>query len=102
MKEHKRRWTAETKLSLIKEVQTSGSVVETCKKFGVDPSMYYKWKRTYESQGLEGLEKKFSKSDPEFRRLQAENEKLKKLLAEKELAISMLQEVVKKTKHNQR
>ncbi|MGH7479847.1 MAG: transposase [Candidatus Methylomirabilales bacterium] len=102
MKEHKRRWTAETKLSLIKEVQTSGSVVETCKKFGVDPSMYYKWKRTYESQGLEGLERKFSKSDPEFRRLQAENEKLKKLLAEKELAISMLQEVVKKTKHNQR
>jgi putative transposase len=100
MRERKRRWTAETKLNLIREIEASGSVIETCKKFGVDPSMYYKWKRAYDSGGIDGLQRKSSKGDPEIRRLQADNEKLKKLLAEKELAISMLQDVIKKTKRN--
>jgi transposase len=45
--------------------------------------MYYKWKRAYDSGGIDGLERKFSKGNPEIRRVQAENEKLKKLLAEK-------------------
>ena len=40
----RRRWKAEEKLALINEIKEKGQVVETCRKYGVDPSMFYRWK----------------------------------------------------------
>jgi hypothetical protein len=37
MREHKRRWIVETKLSLIREIGIQGSVIETRGEFGADP-----------------------------------------------------------------
>jgi transposase-like protein len=50
----RRRWKAEEKLAIIKEVKENGKVVETCRKYSVDPGMYYKWK---ESSCVFGLAK---------------------------------------------
>ena len=37
----RRRWQPEEKLAIIKEIQEKGAVVETCRKYTVDPTMYY-------------------------------------------------------------
>ena len=38
----RRRWKAEEKLALISEIKEKGQIVETCRKYGVDPSMFYR------------------------------------------------------------
>ncbi len=94
----RRRWKSEEKLALIKEIKENGHVVETCRKYGVDPSMFYRWKEIYDTYGVDGLISGRRHSDPSIRKLKNENERLKKMLAEKELEVSMLQEAYKKTK----
>ena len=37
-----RRWKAEEKLALISEVKEKRQIVETCRKYDVDPSMFYR------------------------------------------------------------
>ena len=93
----RKNWTAEEKLQAILYVQSSNSVVQACRELGIDPSMYYKWKKAYEEKGEEGLKPKYPKKDPELERLRRENEKLKKLLAEKTLELEIAKEIIKKT-----
>jgi putative transposase len=94
----RRRWKSDEKLALIKEIKENGHVVETCRKYGVDPSMFYRWKEIYDTYGVDGLRSGTRQSDPSVRKLKKENERLKKMLAEKELEVSMLQEAYKKTR----
>ncbi len=54
MTERKHR-KAEEKIALINEIRDKGNVVETCRKYGVDPTMFYRWKESYETFGMERL-----------------------------------------------
>ncbi|MBX8636612.1 MAG: transposase [Thermoplasmata archaeon] len=94
----RRRWQPEEKLAIIKEIQEKGAVVETCRKYTVDPTMYYKWKENYDTFGIDGLRSYARRLEPGIRKLMKENSRLKKLLAEKELANEMLSEALKKRK----
>ena len=92
----RRRWQPEEKLAVIKEIQEKGSVVETYRMYSVDPTMYYKWKESYDTFGIDGLRSYARRMEPGVRKLMKENSRLKKLLAEKELANEMLSEALKK------
>ena len=94
----RRRWKAEEKLPLINEIKENGQIVETCRKYGVDPSMFYRWKEAFDIYRVDDLRSRTRNSDPSIRKLTRENERLKKMLAEKELEVSMLQEAYKKTR----
>jgi putative transposase len=89
------RWTAEEKLAFIQEAEKEG-VVATCRKYGIYASAYYQWKRRYDALGIEGLSSKRSR-DPEFERIMRENQKLKQILADKELELSIKESLLKKT-----
>ncbi len=73
----RKHWTAEEKLRAIMYVGSAESVTQACRELGIDPSMYYKWKRAYKEKGEEGLQPKYRKKDPELERLRRENESLK-------------------------
>ena len=60
--------------------------------------MFYRWKEVFDIYGVDGLRSRTRNSDPSIRKLARENERLKKMLAEKELEVSMLQEAYKKTR----
>lgn len=92
----RRRWQPEEKLAVIKEVQEKGSVVETCRKYSIDPAMYYRWKASYDTFGVDGLKSHYRRMEPGLRKLMKENSRLKKLLAEKDLTVEMLSEALKK------
>ena len=94
----RRRWKAEEKLALINEIREKGQIAETCRKYGVDPSMFYRYEEVFDIYGVDGLRSRTRNSDPSIRKLTRENERLKKMLAEKELEVSMLQEAYKKTR----
>ena len=79
----RRKRKAEEKLAIIKEIEEKGKVVETCRIYSVDPGMFYKWKESLDTFRLDGLKPHYRRMESGVRKLMKENEKLKKLLAEK-------------------
>ncbi|MGE5629474.1 MAG: transposase [Caulobacteraceae bacterium] len=83
-----KKFTVEQKLSAIKDYEEGVRVAEICRKHNINPNTFYKCKVKYDKLGVEGLAPKvintISSKEAELRR---ENEELKKLLGEKELAI---------------
>ena len=63
----RRRWQPEEKLAVIKEIQEKGSVVETCRKYSVDTTMYYRWKESYDTFGIDGLKSHYRRMEPGVR-----------------------------------
>ena len=92
----RRKWKAEEKLAIIKEIEETGKVIETCRKYSISNGMYYKWKEAYNTFGLDGIKSHKTRIGYDVRKLKAENERLKKLLAEKDLENAMLTETLKK------
>jgi len=92
----KRTWSIEEKISILKDIEKTG-VVEGCRKHGIYATTYYDWKKKYEEKGADGLiSRSGRKSNYELKKIQKENERLKKLLAEKELELSIKTELLKK------
>ena len=86
----------EEKERIIQDIQQLG-VVAGCRKHGIHKALYYKWVRRYNSLGIEGLEDRRSVNmEAAYKRLEKENELLKRILAEKELESKMKGELLKK------
>ena len=92
----RRHWKAEEKLALINEIKDKGHVVETCKKYGADPTVFYRWKELYETFSMEGLRSRSLSIEHGLRGLKKENGRLKKIIAERELEVALLQDAYKK------
>ncbi len=91
-----KKFTKEEKLSIIKEAGENGVKV-TLAKYGLYPATYYYWKKKLIVYGEDGLNHRTLKDhESEIRRLEKENEALKILLAEKELAGKLKDELLKK------
>ncbi len=96
MAQIKRTWSVEEKESILKDIEKTG-VVEGCRKHGIYPTTYYSWLEKYKSSGIAGLVSIARKrSDKDAKKLKQENDRLKKLLAEKELELSIKDELLKK------
>ncbi len=82
----KSRFSDEQIVAIVRESEREGVTVEQCaKKHGITPTTLFRWR------------KRFGGLDPsqaaELRRLQHENARLKKLIAERDLDIEILKEI---------
>jgi len=92
----KRTFTKEEKLNILEEVKKNG-VQATLDKFGIYPATYYSWKKKFESMGETGFQHGMTSAHlKEIRKLEKENNLLKKLLAEKEVEGHLKDELLKK------
>ena len=82
------RYKEEQIIRILKEVETGISVVEVCRKYGVAEQTVYRWRSKY--GGLETSELQ------RLRELEAENSRLKRIVAQQALDIDVLKEVVSK------
>jgi transposase-like protein len=57
MAKTKRTFTAEERLSILKEGEREGQAA-TIRKYNLAPSLYTRWKRKYLKEGLNGLKDK--------------------------------------------
>ncbi len=82
------RYKEEQIIRILKEVESGISVAEVCRKYGVAEQTVYRWRNKY--GGLETNELQ------RLRELEAENSRLKRIVAQQALDIDVLKEVVKK------
>ena len=82
------RFTEEQIIGILKEHQAGLSAADLCRKHGISDATFYKWRSKY--GGMEVSDAKKLKA------LEAENAKLKKLLAESVMDVSTLKEMLGK------
>jgi putative transposase len=75
-------------IGILKEQEAGSPTGDVCRKHGISPASFYKWKAKY--GGLDVSEAQ------RLRSLEQENSKLKKLLAEAMLDVAMLKELAGK------
>ena len=85
----KKRFSEEQIVAILREGQIGQkSVEELCREHGVSQPTYYVWKRRYGSMTEPDVKR--------LRELEKENGRLKRLLAERELAIDVMKEFLEK------
>jgi putative transposase len=82
------RYTEEQIIRILKEVESGTTVAEVCRQYGVSEQTVYRWRNKY--GGLETSELQ------RLRALEAENSRLKKIVAQQALDIDALKDLVAK------
>ena len=85
----RRRYTAEQIIGKLREAEVEQArgltVAEVCKKIGVTEQTYYRWRKEYGGLRVDQAKR--------FKEIELENSRLKKLVAEQALDITILKEV---------
>jgi len=82
------RYKEEQIIRILKEVESGISVTEVCRKYGVIEQTVYRWRNKYGGLDTSELQR--------LRELEAENSRLKRIVAQQALDIDVLKEVVSK------
>ncbi len=82
----KKRYTEEQIIKAIKQHEAGAKVDDICREMGISTGTFYNWRSKY--AGLEVNEAK------RLRELEAENNKLKKMLADKMLEVEAMKDVL--------
>lgn len=83
------RFTVDQIIRILAEAELpSNSIASTARKYGISENTIYRWRQKY--KGLSSSEAK------RLKLLEEENSRLKRILAEKELEIQALSEIIKK------
>ena len=81
----KKRFSEEQIIAVLKEQEAHGKTLEVCRRHGISPATFYKWKAKFGGMEVSDARR--------LRALEAENARLKKLLAETMLDNAMLKDV---------
>lgn len=84
----KKRFTEEQVIKMIKRHEAGAKVDDLCRELGISSGTFYNWRSKY--AGLEVNEAK------RLKELELENNKLKKLLAERMLEVEAMKEILSK------
>ena len=96
MTKTRRQFSPEEKHSILQEVEREG-LMETCRRHNLSTSVVRQWRANYLSLGKEGLQPTYRQADPQVRKLEEENERLKRIIAKQALEIEFKTELIKKT-----
>jgi putative transposase len=81
-----KRFTEEQIFGVLKEAEAGAKTRELCRKYGISEATFYNWKAKYSVMMVSEARR--------LRELEAENTKLKKLLAEAELDKAALKDLL--------
>ncbi len=87
----KKRFTTEQIIRILRDAEgrlaAGQDVLQVCRQLGISESSYYRWKSHYDGMGESEARR--------LRELERENARLKKIVAEQAIDISILKEVTK-------
>ena len=82
----RKKYTEEQIIGVLKEGEAGGKVADICRKYGISEATYYNWKAKYAGLTLSELKR--------LKGLEAENRRLKQMVADLSLDKHMLQDVL--------
>ena len=82
------RFTEEQIIAILREQETGVKTADVCRKHGISPATFYKWKAKFGGLGVSDVAR--------LRTLEDENGKLKRLLAESLLDVTVLKDLLAK------
>jgi putative transposase len=83
-----KRYTEEQIIAVLKEGEAGAKIGDLCRKYGMSDATYYNWKKKYAGMTVSDLRK--------LRNLEAENRRLKQIVAEQALDNWTLKELLAK------
>jgi len=88
---HRKRYTVEQIIGMLREadalLSAGKNAAEVCRHLGIGESTYYRWRAEYEGAEIDQVRR--------LKELEQENARLKRLVADQALDISMLREVAR-------
>lgn len=87
-KKHGKRYSEEVIMRVLREVEMGRPVSDVCREHGICDATYRNWRVKYSGMGAMDIK--------EMRRLQAENMRLKQIVAEQTLEIESIKELLSK------
>lgn len=96
-KKRRQRRSAEMISELILEAERTGNAAEVCRREGINPVQFYRWRDRFKKGATSGLKetKRGRKAeDPEKVALKKENERLKTALCESSIELQLLKKSV--------
>ena len=84
----RKRFSEEQIIKALKSNEAGIKVIDICRQLGIAEQTFYRWRSKYHSMEVSGAKR--------LRELEAENSKLKKLLAETIMKYDTVQEVLSK------
>lgn len=84
----KARFTEEQIIKILTEGQSGSKVADLCRQHGISQPTYYLWKSKYSNMTVSEVKR--------LKSLEAENAKLKRLVADQQLDILVLKDIVSK------
>ena len=82
----RKRFSEEQIIAVLKEAEAGAKVAELCRKHGISDATFYNWKAKYAGMSVAELRR--------LRELEAENAKLKRIVADQVLDISALKDLL--------
>jgi len=98
----RKQYTMEFKQQVLQEVHEVGTAAQVARRHGLTPKMVYNWmerSKHHDWQTTSPEAKKVASyiaSPAEFKELETENDRLKKILGDKDLEIAILRDMLKK------
>ena len=83
-----KQYTDEQIIAVLKEGEAGAKIVDLCRKYGMSDATYYNWKKKYAGMTVSDLRK--------LKTLEAENRRLKQIVAEQALDNWTLKELLSK------
>jgi putative transposase len=85
---HRKRYTEEQIISILKEAEAGARVVDLCRKYGMSDASFYKWKAKYSGLTVSELKR--------LKALEDENRRLKQIVADQALDNRVLKDLLSK------
>lgn len=82
----KKRFSEEQIIAVLKEAEAGAKVLDLCRKHGISDATFYNWKAKYAGMTVADVRR--------LRELEGENAKLKRIVAEQQLDISALKDLL--------
>ena len=84
----KKRFSEEQIIKILREGESESSIKDICRKRGITEQTFYRWRRKYGNMEVNDIKR--------LRDLEKENLRLKRILAERDLEVDVMKELLSK------